>query len=148
MEITFEELREKEIKFTEKGVKEMTALCQATIDIVNLSHDAFIKNDIEIANLVEPLEEVIDKMKKLLRASHIERLRQGVCGIEAGFVWSDLISNMERVSDHCSNIAGCVIDIAKNNMNMHESLKAMRGESEFYREKYKEYTAKYIDVLN
>ena len=143
-----EELREKEIKFTEKGVKEMTSLCQATLDIVNLSHDAFIKNDIEIANLVEPLEEVIDKMKKLLRANHIERLRQGVCGIEAGFVWSDLISNMERVSDHCSNIAGCVIDIAKNNMNMHESLKTMRGESQFYREKYKEYTAKYIDVLN
>ncbi len=143
-----EELREKDIKFTEMAVKEMTVLCQATLDIVNLSHDAFIKNDIEIANLVEPLEEIIDKMKKLLRANHITRLRQGMCGIEAGFVWSDLISNMERVSDHCSNIAGCVIDIAKNNMNMHESLKTMRGESQFYREKYKEYSAKYIDVLN
>ncbi len=142
-----EELREKEIKFTEKGAKEMASLCQATLEIVNLSHEAFIKNDLNVSYLVEPLEEVIDKMKELLRANHIERLRQGKCSIEAGFVWSDLISNMERVSDHCSNIAGCVIDFSKNNMNLHESLKTMRGESEFYREKYKEYSSKYVDIL-
>ncbi len=142
-----EELKDKEIKFTEFAYKEMTSLCLATKEIVKLSHEAFLQNDLEVAYLVEPLEEVIDKMKKLLRSKHIERLRQGLCSIEAGFVWSDLISNMERVSDHCSNIAGCVIDISKNNMNMHESLKAIRGESEFYREKYKEYTAQYFDVL-
>ncbi len=140
-----EELREKDIIFTEAADKEMKSLCNATLEIVNLSYDAFCENNLEIAYFVEPLEQVIDKMKEFLRAQHIDRLRVGKCSIEAGFVWSDLITNMERVSDHCSNIAGCVIDISKNNMNMHESLKAIRGESEFFKEKYSNYMDKYFN---
>ncbi|MBO5347676.1 MAG: Na/Pi cotransporter family protein, partial [Lachnospiraceae bacterium] len=96
---------------------------------------------------VEPLEQVIDRMKELLRTRHIDRLRVGDCGIEAGFVWSDLITNMERVSDHCSNIAGCVMDTKEQNMNLHESLKLLRSDSEFYREKYTEYTKKYVSFV-
>ena len=84
-------------------------------------------------------------MKEFLRAQHIERLRLGKCSIEAGFVWSDLITNMERVSDHCSNIAGCIIDLSQHNMNMHAALKQIRGESSFYREKFEEYSARYLD---
>ncbi|MBQ2733790.1 MAG: hypothetical protein IJF74_06500 [Clostridia bacterium] len=117
------------------------------LEIVNISFDAFAKDDSASANLVEPLEQVIDRMKELLRSRHIDRLRVGECGIEAGFVWSDLISNMERVSDHCSNIAGCVIDSKESNMNLHESLKHMRSDSEFYREKYTEYTKKYLSFV-
>ena len=86
-------------------------------------------------------------MKELLRTRHIDRLRIGECGIEAGFVWNDLITNMERVSDHCSNIAGCVIDVKERNMNLHESLEIFRRDSEFYKGKYTEYTKKYLSFV-
>ncbi len=142
-----EELQQKGIVFSENARREMDALCEATLEIVTLSHDAFAENNAGQANLVEPLEQVIDKMKQLLRSRHIERLRKGECGIEAGFVWSDLITNMERVSDHCSNIAGCVTDANAQNMNLHESLKMLRSDNDFYREKYNEYTEKYLSIV-
>jgi phosphate:Na+ symporter len=141
-----EELREKEIAFSADAQKEMKMLCDATLEIVSLAFTSFTENDIGVANCVEPLEQVIDKMKELLRARHIERLRKGNCGIEVGFVWNDLITNMERVSDHCSNVAGCVIDLSQNTLNLHESLNRVRGESEFYREKYAEYSKKYFGM--
>ena len=142
-----EEMREKGIEFSEGAKAEMDALCAATNEIVTLSYTSFVKNDCDQANLVEPLEQVVDKMKELLRSRHIDRLRMGDCGIEAGFVWSDLITNMERVSDHCSNIAGCVMDSKDQNMNLHESLKMLRSDNESYREKYAEYTQKYITFV-
>lgn len=142
-----EEIREKGIVFSEIAKKEMDALQAATSEIVALSKEVFVENDLDKANLVEPLEQVIDRMKELLRTRHIDRLRVGECGIEAGFVWNDLITNMERVSDHCSNIAGCVVDTKEQNMNLHESLKLFRSDSEFYREKYTEYTQKYLAFL-
>ena len=139
-----EEMRDKGIVFSDQAKVEIEALSAATLEIVDLSYVAFASNSSDQANLVEPLEQVIDKMKKLLRSRHIERLRAGECCIEAGFVWSDLITNMERVSDHCSNIAGEVMDSNNHNMNIHESLKLIRSDSDFYREKYAEYTKKYI----
>ncbi len=139
-----EELREKGISFSEGAQDEMDKMCRAVMEIVDLSYESFEKGDVEIAVTVEPLEQIIDKMKEYLRSQHIDRLRRGNCSIEAGFVWSDLITNMERVSDHCSNIAGCVIDVKDQNMNLHESLKAAREDSEFYREKYGEYAEKYL----
>lgn len=142
-----EEMRGKGIVFSDSAKTEMDALCAAVTEIVGLSYRAFIENSTEQAHLVEPLEQVIDRMKELLRTRHIERLRVGNCGIEAGFVWSDLITNMERVSDHCSNIAGCVMDTKEQNMNLHESLKTLRSDSEFYREKYAEYTEKYLSFV-
>ena len=140
-----EEMFEKGIVFSDNARVEMDSLSAATMEIVTLSYNAFIENNAEQANLVEPLEQVI--MKELLRTRHIDRLRVGDCGIEAGFVWSDLITNMERVSDHCSNIAGCVMDTKEQNMNLHESLKLLRSDSEFYREKYTEYTKKYVSFV-
>ena len=142
-----EEMREKGIVFSDIAKTEMNALTAATSEIVTLSKDVFVENDLDKANFVEPLEQVIDRMKELLRTRHIDRLRVGDCGIEAGFVWNDLITNMERVSDHCSNIAGCIIDAREQNMNLHESLKAFRSDSELYREKYTEYTQKYLAFL-
>ena len=142
-----EEMREKGIAFSEGATAEINSLCAATTEIVNLSYSSFVENNAEQANLVEPLEQVIDRMKELLRTRHIDRLRVGECGIEAGFVWSDLITNMERVSDHCSNIAGCVMDTKEQNMNLHESLKMLRSDNEFYREKYTEYTKKYLSFV-
>ena len=142
-----EEMREKSIVFTADAKREMESLAAATLEIVTLSHQAFAEEDATTANLVEPLEQVIDRMKELLRTRHIERLRVGECGIEAGFVWSDLITNMERVSDHCSNIAGCVMDTKNQNMNLHETLKTLRSDNDFYREKYAEYTTKYLSFV-
>ncbi len=142
-----EEMHEKGIVFSDSAKTELDSLCAATVEIVTLSYRAFVENNAEQANLVEPLEQVIDRMKKLLRTRHIDRLRVGDCGIEAGFVWSDLITNMERVSDHCSNIAGCVMDIKDQNMNLHESLKLLRNDNEFYRERYTEYTKKYLSFI-
>ncbi len=142
-----EEMREKGIVFTADAKCEMESLAAATLEIVTLSHQAFAEEDATKANLVEPLEQVIDRMKELLRTRHIDRLRVGECGIEAGFVWSDLITNMERVSDHCSNIAGCVMDTQNQNMNLHETLKTLRSDNDFYREKYTEYTEKYLSFV-
>ncbi len=139
-----EEMREKGISFTDEAQKEMDALCDATLEIISLSYISFSEENLHIVNCVEPLEEIIDKMKEYLRSQHIERLRRGNCSIEAGFVWSDLITNMERVSDHCSNIAGCIIDVSTQSMNLHESLKTIRGSSDFYKEKYAEYSDRYL----
>ncbi len=142
-----EEMRDKGIVFSDSAAAELDSLSCATLEIVNLSYLAFTKEDDAHAELVEPLEQVIDRMKELLRTRHIDRLRRGDCGIEAGFVWSDLITNMERVSDHCSNIAGCMMDSKEQNMNLHESLKLLRSDSAFYREKYTEYTKKYLSFV-
>ncbi|MBE5941725.1 MAG: Na/Pi cotransporter family protein [Lachnospiraceae bacterium] len=142
-----EEMREKGIVFSEEAKVEMDALSAATCEIVRLSYDAFAENNVDIAALIEPLEEVINRMKSVLRTRHIDRLRVGNCGIEAGFVWNDLITNMARVSDHCSNIGGCVIETKEQNMNLHESLELFRSDSVLYREKYTEYTQKYLAIL-
>ncbi len=142
-----EELREKNIEFTPDAKKELSLLCQATLEISELSYTAFALGDEAAAAEVEPLEQVIDKMKELLRSQHIERLRKGNCSIEAGFVWSDLITNMERVSDHCSNIAACVAEQNEQNMNAHASLKLLRSDSPLFKEKYKKYADKYISAL-
>ena len=142
-----EEMRDKGIAFSDSAKAEMDSLSAATAEIIETAYLSFINEDTEKATLVEPLEQVIDRMKELLRTRHIDRLRMSECSIEAGFVWSDLITNMERVSDHCSNIAGCVIDTKQQNMNLHESLKTLRSDSPVYRTKYTEYTKKYLSFV-
>jgi phosphate:Na+ symporter len=145
--VSAEEMCEKGIIFSDAAKVEINTLAAATSEIVDLSYATFAKNNEDYANFIEPLDQVINRMKELLRTRHIDRLRMGDCGIEAGFVWNDLITNMARVSNHCSNIAGCVIDIKEQNMNLHESLKLFRSDSEFYRDKYTEYTRKYLAFL-
>mgnify|MGYP003309674054 CR=1 FL=1 len=110
----------------------------------DLSIKAFIEDDATAVVSVEPLEEVIDEMKEKMRSEHILRLQQGSCSIEMGFVWSDILTNLERISDHCSNIAGCIIDSAANNLNVHESLKAVKHNNKYFDKQYEEYYKKYI----
>ena len=138
-----EEIREKSMEFSTTAVDELKVLISATEEILNLTMTAFMENDIESAHLVEPLEEVIDRLRTKLRNNHVDRLQKGGCTIEAGFVWSDLLTNIERTADHCSNIAGCVIDMAQDNMNLHESLREMRENDEEYKKRYQEYKQKY-----
>ena len=138
-----EELVEKEIKFTEDAKKELDTLCGAVSEILTLSYKAFVENDLEAARNIEPLEQVVDGLKSKLRDGHIKRLKNGDCSIEAGFVWADLITNLERTSDHCSNIAVCIIDASENNMNIHQSLQNIKSDHSYFDEKYEEYAKKY-----
>ena len=138
-----EEIRDKKLNFTEEAKKEFEVLTNAVNEVVTLSAKAFASSDINIASRVEPLEQVIDELKEKLRTRHILRMQEGKCTAEVGFVWSDLLTNLERVSDHCSNIAGCVLDSAQHNLNMHETLKSARNDSEDYKKYYQEYLKLY-----
>jgi len=105
-----EEIKEKGIEFTAEAKFELSKLTDAVQEIIDLSFTAFINNDIEAATIVQPLEEVIDDLKEQLRSGHILRMQKGACSMEAGFVWADLITNLERVADHCTNIANCIVE--------------------------------------
>ena len=138
-----EELREKNLAFSPSAMAEFSVLAGAVSEILDLSLQCFEKNDSAIAAEVEPLEQVIDMLKESMRTRHIRRLQQGGCSIELGFILSDLLTGLERTSDHCSNIAGCVIDTAQHNLNLHESLRATRLDSADFRRKFDRYACKY-----
>ena len=138
-----EELREKKMSLSKPAVKELGVLTGAVNEILGLSLDAFLKDDYSAAGMVEPLEQVIDGLKEQLRTNHILRLQKEKCSIEAGFVWSDLLTNLERVSDHCSNIAGCVMDLHEGKLNLHESLRAVKEDREKFAERFGQYQKKY-----
>ena len=142
-----EEMKQKDIRFTEAAAAEMKVLREAVMEIVGLSFKAFADDDMEAAGKVEPLEQIIDMLKEKLRVRHIKRMQQGQCSIEAGFVWADLLTDLGRVSDHCSNIAGGVIDLGENNMNIHESLRAIKSDSEQFKAMYQRYAEKYLDRI-
>ena len=138
-----EELRDKNLTFSPSAVAEFSVLSGAASEILDLSLACFEKNDSSIAAEVEPLEQVIDQLKESMRTRHIRRLQQGGCSIELGFILSDLLTGLERTSDHCSNIAGCVIDTAQHNLNLHESLRATRLESSDFIREFNRYARKY-----
>ena len=138
-----EELRAKGLAFSPAAKGELETLCAAVREILSLSLRAFEQRDGSTAASVEPLEEVIDTLKEQLRTRHILRMQQGTCSIEAGFVLSDLLTDLERTSDHCSNIAGCVIDAARHSLSLHETLRETRGESGDFRRQFRTYADKY-----
>lgn len=138
-----EELKNKSLTFTASAISELEIISSAVSEILDLSLTAFLEDDLETANKVEPLEQVIDQLKEQIRTLHILRLQQGLCLIDAGFIWADLLTSLERTSDHCSNIAGCVIDMAQHNMNLHESLRSMKNDSQDFQEYFREYAKKY-----
>ena len=136
-----QELQDKNLTLSKEAYKELSVLSAAVTEILDLAYEAFTNNNLEAALNVEPLEQLIDRLKEKLRTHHIRRLQQGDCGIEGGFVWSDMLTNLERTADHCSNIAVCIIDSA--DMNMHQSLEELKQETPFFKEKYAEYKSKY-----
>lgn len=138
-----EEIQEKGIAFTDRADAELRTICSAVDEVVTLAVKSFLENDLDTANMVEPLEQVVDGLKERLRTGHIRRLQKGQCSIEAGFVWADLLTCLERTSDHCSNVAACVIDMANNNMNIHASVRSARHDNEAYDERYNAYLKKY-----
>ena len=138
-----EEIRTKDLKFTAEAMAELDVISAAVEEVVSMAVSSFQNGDLTAASRVEPLEEVIDELKDRLRSGHIRRLQKGLCSIENGFVWADLLNGLERTSDHCSNIAVCVIDMSQHNMNLHESLKQLRKEDESFNIHFQEYSQKY-----
>lgn len=130
-----EELREKKTAFSLGAAEDLRVLCRALSDILTLTLTAFRENDPEKAAEVEPLEQVIDGLRTALRDGHIVRLKSGECTVEAGFIWSDLLTNMERAADHCSNIAACIIEAGHQDMDLHAFLHDCKRE-EAFRQRY------------
>ncbi len=139
-----EELKDKKLQFTPEAIKELEVLCNAVSEIMTLSCTAFVQNDLELSRNIEPLEQVIDDLKEHMRNAHVSRLKKGLCSIETGFIWLDLLTNLERAADHCSNIAICIMDVATNSMNLHHSLSVMKEESIYYKNQYAFYSQKYV----
>lgn len=141
-----EEIQEKHIQFSPEAEQELQVISSAVEECLELALKSFMENDLQTASKVEPLEEVIDTLRGQLRSRHVLRLQKGECTIEDGFVWSDLLTSLERVSDHCSNIAGCVIEMAHSSLDLHEYLGEIRTEDPQYIEDYNGYAKKYALV--
>lgn len=139
-----EELREKGIEFTEQAKAELKNIIAAVDESVSLAVKSFTEDDLTAASAVEPLDQIVDVLKSRLRSNHIQRMQKGECSIEAGFIWSDLLNNLERVSDHCSNIAGCVIEMSHSSLDLHGYLKTVKAGSPEYEEQFREYSDKYV----
>lgn len=139
-----EELNEKGLTFTEHAREEIETLCRAVNDICNLTVDSFCENDDKKATHVEPLEEVIDTLIKVIKKNHIRRLKNGKCTIEMGFILEDILTGLERVSDHCSNIAVEMITINENDYNTHEYFRSFSSEErDSFNMEYEELISKY-----
>ena len=139
-----EEIKDKKIVFSAEATRELGILQSAVTEILGMTYDALINNDVKLATEVEPLEEVIDDLRDQIKLNHIIRLQKSECTIEHGFVLSDLLNNFERVSDHCSNIAGCVVEISRHDaLDMHKYLDQMKQGSEEFNQKYNAYKTKY-----
>ncbi len=139
------ELHDKEITFSSKGEKELNVLICAVSEIVGTAVSAFVDNDIERAYRVEPLEELIDNLCDEMKMHHIDRLQKGICTLHHGFVFNDLLTNLERVSDHCSNIAVAMIELESESFDAHEYINSLiEVRSHCFDEYYEEYSKKYV----
>lgn len=139
-----QEIREKKIVFSDQAVRELQELTSALSEILELTIRSFTENDLALAQRVEPLEQVIDALIAVAKNSHIERLQAGTCTIQTGFVWSDLLTNYERVSDHCSNIAVALIETSAGSFGTHQYLNTVKATgSHDFAAVYQEYAAKY-----
>ncbi len=139
-----EEMADKKIMFSGDAKNELSVMCSALIEILDLACRAFTQNDLTAAAKVEPLEQVVDYLKVQIKLHHVLRLQKSECTIEHGFILSDLLTSFERVSDHCSNIAGCVLELSCHDaLDMHKYLNSVKQGGEEFNEQYKEYRKKY-----
>ena len=140
-----EEIHSKGIHFSEQATLEIKTITDAVIEILNMSFDSFVNDDYKLASHVEPLEQVIDKLKGVLKERHVSRLQNGVCTIELGFVFTDLLTNYERVSDHCSNIALYTMQLKTDITDSHKYLHNLKhSQTGAFVEDYNMYEKKYL----
>ena len=139
------ELHEKKISFSEPAMQDLLVLRQAISEILDLTLNCFASEDLADAIQVEPLEEVIDEICINVKNRHIDRMQRGLCSLEKGFIFQDVLTNLERMSDHCSNIAACIIELQHNSFDTHKYLNELRSSGnqsyknlqKYYREAYK-----------
>ena len=142
---TAREIHEKNIDFSDMAKRELTVMFRAIEDILDLTVKAFEGHDVTLARKVEPLEEVVDHLRTEMKSRHIERLQEKTCTIEQGFIFTDLLTDLERVSDHCSNIAVNLIQISDNSFENHQYLNMLKSDdNKDFIDQYKEYSIKYL----
>ena len=131
-----QELHKKGLKFSASAKKDLEILGEAVEDIVNTAYEVFDKQDMKLAEKIEPLEEVIDELSKEMKRRHVQRLRSGECTIEMGFILSDITTCLERVADHCSNIGVCVTQVNEDLYDTHSHLNTVKSHPDetFYHE--------------
>lgn len=134
------EMNDKQIHFSADAIKEIEVISSAVEKVLSMSVDCFTTNDLKIAALIEPLEQVVDHLRGVMKKRHISRLQEGLCTIELGFIFSDLLTNFERASDHCSNIAACMIELQHGAYYTHEYLSKIKsGKNSEFSEQYEQY---------
>ncbi len=139
-----EELRDKKITFSEEAQRELTVMRGAVGEIVKLARDGYVNRDLESATLVEPLEQVVDYLRDQIKLQHILRLQKSECTIDHGFVLSDILTNLERVADHCSNVAACMIELSTHDtLGLHRYTHDIRMGGENFNQSYRAYLNKY-----
>ena len=138
------EINDKGISFSDKALQDIAVINKAVSEVLDLTIDALTQESVEKAKMVEPLEQVLDSLNRKIKNGHIQRLQQGDCTMELGFILADLLTGYERISDHCSNIAVCIIEIANDSFQTHEYLNQLKsGEEEEFSRMYGEYLEKY-----
>ena len=139
-----EELKDKKVAFSETAQNELAVVYRIISDELKLTLDAFKTGNMKSASKVDPMEEVVDDLMDAIKLNHIRRVQKNECTIELGFILSDMLVNFERISDHCSNIAGCLIEVNQHGtLEMHKNSAMIRSESDFFNRTYKQYSAEY-----
>ena len=139
-----EEMEEKKIHFSEDAQSELRVIGAALKEVLDMTVESFSKEDLATAEQVEPLEQVIDYLKDQMKNRHIGRLQEGACTIELGFIFSDLLTNYERVSDHCSNVAAYMIELKHGSVDTHRYLDGVKsGDNRGFLDQYDQYMKKY-----
>ena len=137
------EIKEKKIVFSDDARGELDVITRALVEIINITKDSFMQDDIKEAALVEPLEQVIDKLNYELKDRHVNRLKEGRCTVNLGFVYSDILADYERISDHCSNIAVYTLQRNSVNINPHKFLNQVKASDSEFKAEYDIYSQKY-----
>ena len=137
-----EEIEDKKLDFSDEAKAEQTVMISAVEKIMDLTMKS-INGDTEAPKEVEPLDQVIDKLQNDLRARHIMRLQKSECTIELGFVLSDMLTSLERISGHCANVAGCIMEISQYSLGLHEHTHSLKGEDSGYAQSYAQYAAQF-----
>lgn len=144
---SLQEIQEKGIKFSDECINEIMVISDAINENISIAFDSYKNDDLTAAHKVEPIEEVVDNLSTELKNRHIRRLQNDECTVELGYIFQDVLTNLERISDHCSNIAGCLIEIDEKT-NIHAYLSDVKENDEQFRKEYKEYTELYFARLD
>ena len=138
------EIHDKDLQFSPEACHELNVIESAVREILSIAVGAFVENDPQRAARVEPLEEIIDGLCDEMKSHHVDRLQSGSCTLNQGFVFNDLLTNYERVADHCSNIAVAIIELESDSFDTHEYLNSVRAmKSSSFARYYEEYKQEY-----